>query len=66
MPDAVELKNVVKVYGSGNQESVTAVDDISLNIRRGEIFSLVGPDGAGKNDRHTYDVRRIACDPGAR
>lgn len=48
MPDAVELKNVVKVYGSGNQESVTAVDDISLNIRRGEIFSLVGPDGAGK------------------
>ena len=48
MPDAVELKNVVKVYGSGNQESVTAVDDISLNIRRWEIFSLVGPDGAGK------------------
>jgi ABC-2 type transport system ATP-binding protein len=49
MVDAIELKNVVKVYGIGRKEdSVTAVDDISLNVRRGENFSLVGPDGAGK------------------
>ncbi len=49
MSGAIELKNVVKVYGIGRKEdSVAAVDDISLNVRRGEIFSLVGPDGAGK------------------
>ena len=49
MADALELMNVVKVYeGGGKEKSVTAVDDVSLTIRRGEIFSLVGPDGAGK------------------
>ena len=28
--------------------AVTAVDDLSFTVSRGEIFGLVGPDGAGK------------------
>jgi putative spermidine/putrescine transport system ATP-binding protein len=39
----VELKQVTKVYGP-----VTAVDRLSLAIRRGEFFSLLGPSGCGK------------------
>ena len=27
---------------------VTAVRDVSLSIERGEIFAIIGPDGAGK------------------
>jgi ABC-2 type transport system ATP-binding protein len=39
---------VVKTFGEKNEERVVAVDHLSIKIRRGEIFSLVGPDGAGK------------------
>ncbi len=48
MAEAIILDNVVKVFGGEHEERVTAVDHISLTIKRGEIFSLVGPDGAGK------------------
>ncbi|MCF6183364.1 MAG: ABC transporter ATP-binding protein [Bacteroidales bacterium] len=33
---------------SKNYENIKAVDDISLNIKKGELFGLIGPDGAGK------------------
>ena len=42
--DAVIVKNLVKVYGKGK----TAVDDVSFSVKPGEIFGLIGPDGAGK------------------
>ena len=44
MTDAlVEMRNVTKRYGP-----VTAVEDISLSIRRGEFVVLLGPSGSGK------------------
>jgi ABC-2 type transport system ATP-binding protein len=48
MSDAIILNNVAKTFGEGHKERVTAVDHISLTINQGEIFSFVGPDGAGK------------------
>ncbi|MBN1398193.1 MAG: ABC transporter ATP-binding protein [Bacteroidetes bacterium] len=48
MTEAVILNNVVKIFGGNREERVTAVDNVSLVINKGEIFSLVGPDGAGK------------------
>ena len=40
----IELKNVTKKYGN-----FTAVDDISFEIKEGEIFGFLGPNGAGKS-----------------
>jgi len=48
MADAIVLDQVVKTFGKAQEERVVAVDHLSIKIERGEIFSLVGPDGAGK------------------
>ena len=48
MADALILDQVVKIFGDRNEQSVLAVDHLSLKVEKGEIFSLVGPDGAGK------------------
>ena len=42
---AVSLKNIVKTYDNGK---VKAVNDVSFEIEQGELFGLIGPDGAGK------------------
>lgn len=42
---AVILDNVSKVYG---KEKFVAVDRVSLEVKKGELFGLIGPDGAGK------------------
>ncbi len=47
MSEAVVLDNVVKIFGEDGRR-VVAVDHLSISIRRGEIFALVGPDGSGK------------------
>ena len=48
MADAVLLENVSKIFDQGKPQQTVAVDDLSLTVRKGEIFALVGPDGAGK------------------
>jgi ABC-2 type transport system ATP-binding protein len=42
---AVILNNISKVYG---KEKKVAVDNISFSVNKGEIFGIIGPDGAGK------------------
>ncbi len=41
---AVEIKNLTKKYGANR-----ALDDISFNVRHGEIMGFLGPNGAGKS-----------------
>ncbi len=42
-PAGLRLRGLRKAYGS-----VTAVDDVSLEVQQGELLSLVGPSGCGK------------------
>ena len=41
---AIQVRDVSKSYGS-----VKALDGVSLDVRPGEMFGLIGPDGAGKS-----------------
>jgi len=43
-PNAIEVSHIVKKFGD-----FTAVDDISFQVKEGEIFGLLGPNGAGKS-----------------
>jgi ABC-2 type transport system ATP-binding protein len=47
MADIIEIENLTKCYG-GAKNRRTAVDQLSLAIREGDIFGFVGPNGAGK------------------
>ena len=49
--EAIVVNNVSKSYGK-----VKALDDVSFSVRKGEIFGLIGPDGAGKST-----MFRILC-----
>ncbi|MCX6806663.1 MAG: ABC transporter ATP-binding protein [Candidatus Berkelbacteria bacterium] len=44
MENIIEVKNLTKKFGH-----FTAVDNVSFNIRKKEIFGFLGPNGAGKS-----------------
>ncbi len=43
----IALKNVSKVFG-GSAEEVTALNDVTLDIEKGEFVAVMGPSGSGK------------------
>lgn len=50
--DAISTKNLTKTY-----KDVLAVDGLNLTIRQGELFSLLGTNGAGK----TTAIKMLSC-----
>ena len=50
--NAIEIKNLTKDY-----KDIRAVDNLSLDIREGELFALLGVNGAGK----TTTIKMLCC-----
>lgn len=45
----VSIEDVSKVFGDGDPGAVTALQDITLDVYKGELVSLIGPSGCGKS-----------------
>ena len=50
--DAIRIEGLTKVY-----KDTVAVDNLQLNVRKGELFSLLGVNGAGK----TTTIKMLSC-----
>ncbi len=58
--NAIEVNNVTKSYGA-----VKALDDVSFTVGQGEVFGLIGPDGAGKTSLYRILCTLLLPDRGA-
>ena len=57
--NAIEINGISKSYGQ-----VRAVSDVSLKVEDGEIFGLIGPDGAGKTTLFRIMTTLMLADAG--
>jgi ABC-type multidrug transport system ATPase subunit len=60
---AVELENIFKSYPI-KKTSVQAVDNVSFSVDDGELFGLIGPDGAGKTSIFRILTTLLLADKG--
>ncbi|MCK5638506.1 MAG: ATP-binding cassette domain-containing protein, partial [Flavobacteriaceae bacterium] len=56
---SISLKHISKSYGD-----LKAVDDISFEVKEGELFGLIGPDGAGKTTLFRILTTLLIADKG--
>ena len=59
MRNAIEIHALTKRYGT-----LTALDEVSFEVGRGELFGLIGPDGAGKTTLFRLLATLVAPDGG--
>lgn len=59
---AVKINNVVKTYGK--KKEITALSDISFSVSKGELFGIIGPDGAGKTSLFRILTTLLLADKG--
>lgn len=56
---SIIVKNLTKTYGN-----TKAVDDVSFEVKKGELFGLIGPDGAGKTSIFRILTTLLLADSG--
>ena len=56
----LQVKNLSKRFGG-----IVATDDLSLDVRQGELHALIGPNGAGKTTLITQLTGQLTPDSGA-
>ena len=44
----IEIRNLTKTYQNGGIGEIKAVDDVSLDVAKGEFLTIIGPSGSGK------------------
>ena len=59
----VVAENIVKTYKNGEKAQM-GVNDISFSVDKGEIFGLIGPDGAGKTTLFRIFTTLLLADSG--
>lgn len=59
----VELENIVMSYATKKGKTI-AVDNVSFDVQEGEIFGLIGPDGAGKTSIFRILTTLLLADSG--
>ncbi len=59
---AVVVENIIKTYGK--KKEVTALNDISFDTEKGELFGIIGPDGAGKTSLFRILTTLLLADSG--
>ena len=47
MPSLISVQNLSKKYKIGNKQ-IVALDDVSLNVEKGDSLAIVGESGSGK------------------
>jgi ABC-2 type transport system ATP-binding protein len=63
---AIEVKNVSKTFREGvTAKRVKALEDLNLEIRKGEVFGFLGPNGAGKSTAIKILLNLIYPDSGS-
>jgi len=62
--NTIELKNIAKTY-STKKNKITAVDNVSFSVKEGELFGLIGPDGAGKSSIFRILTTLLLADSGS-
>ena len=60
--NSVSVQNIIKTYGK--KKEVIALNDVSFDVAKGELFGIIGPDGAGKTSLFRILTTLLLADNG--